>query len=146
MALKLEDIMEGLIQAGVSLADRKKTMAELEKIEQENKKERAESAGPKSKKEFVVLVRGDADLQNKLHQAWIVQRTVGSDNSNIVEDVKKVGRESNTMQKRKNKIVSTFAEVFRLVNRKFWKPEDILVKTKEPCQVIVIQEENINES
>ena len=145
MALKLDEIMDSLIQAGIDVKDRKKIIEELQKVEQEKKEEREANKAPKTKKEFVVLIRGDDDIKDKVQQAWVVQRTTGADNSNIVDQIKKVGRESNAAQKRNKNIVTLFREVFAHVKRKFWVPEDIMVKTKDPCQVVVINSESISD-
>jgi len=139
MALKLEDIMEGLIQVGIPLEERKKAMAEFERLEQEKKDDRDANKVPTCKKGFVVIMREGAE------QAWVVQRKDGADNSTLVDTIKKIAKESNNAQKRKKNIVRLYREVFYSVKRTFWKSEDILVKTKEPCQVVLLPSESVDE-
>ena len=143
MSLSKQEVNDILLNVGLDATARSKVIKEIEELEKEKKEERLDSAAPKSKKQFVVVIRGDAALKDKVQQAWVIQRKEDADNSTLVKTIAKVGKEFNLGQKRKKRMVNAFREVFQYVKRSFWKSEDILVKTKEPCQVVFIDEEYI---
>ena len=145
MSLSKQEVNDILLNVGLDATARSKVLKEIEELEKEKKEERLDSAAPKSKKQFVVVIRGDASLKDKIQQAWVVQRKEDADNTSLVKAIAKVGKEFNLGQKRKKRMVNAFREVFQYVKRSFWKAEDILVKTKEPCQVVFIEEEYITD-
>jgi len=145
MAINIDELNDLLTQAGIELEKRKLVLKEAEELEQEKKDEKAANKGPKATKEFVVIIRGEPELKDKIQQAWIVQRKAEADNSCLVNEIKEVAREFNVGQKRQKRVVNAFRDVFRYVKRSFWKPKDIMVKTKEPVQVVIIEKEYINE-
>lgn len=145
MSLKVpDDLNEILIQSGVDTALRSKIMKEAESLEADKKAEKSSNFGPKAKNKFVIMVRGDKTLADKVQQGWIIKVKENDDTNTLVERIKNAAKEQN-VNGRKKSIVNTFADVFKYLKRKFSKAHNWQPVTKEPAQVIVLEHEHINE-
>lgn len=142
MAIKIEDIVEALREEKIPANTIIAVQNKLEAIQEELKAER-KSDVPKAKNEFVIVVRGDAALSKVLQQGWVIQVPSGSDIQNLPSRFTDAAKEHNNKQKRKKNIIQKWSEFFHYCKRPFVKSRSINIKTKEPVQVVVLQNETI---
>ncbi len=144
MALNIDEIISALRDEKIDPKILVAVETKLEKIEQDKKADR--SSTPKGKNEFVIMVRGDAALKKILQQGWVVQVKKGSDIQNLPIALQAAAKDNNDSQKKKKAPVKTWRELFQYCKRPFLKNRDILVKTKEPVQVVVLLNEGVDEN
>lgn len=142
--LNLEDITEGLIQAGLDLPTRTKAIKELEKIEAEKKADRAGSGPAKSKKQYVIALRGPKSLESQISAGYIVQVSDTYNPDNLVSDMVAAGKDHDMNTKKKANFTETWIKFFEKIKRKFIKEKGILVKTKTAVRVVFLENEEVN--
>lgn len=145
MSLKIEDVIETLKRQKLDQKIIEKVTDELEQIEEENKAEKA-PAGPKQKKQFVIVVRGDESMKGKSLAGWVAQMNEGDDPSTLLSRMTKAAEAHNAAQKRKKHIVTSVADAFQYIKRKFSKEQNYLVKTKEYVQVVIVTEDQLDKN
>ncbi len=142
--LNLEEITEGLTQAGLDLATRQKAIKALEEIEKDKKADRADNATPKSKKQFVILLRGPASLKDTVSAGYIVQVSDTYDiQGKLLTDMVDASKEHNNNTKKKANLVNTWLNFFAKIKRGCVKSKGIAVKTKEAVQVVFLENEEV---
>lgn len=140
----IEDIIAVLREEKIAPQTLVNVESKLEKIAEEKKEDRVST--PRQKNEFVIVVRGDESLKKVLAQGWVVQVKSGADIQNLPSEFKEAAKENNASFKRKKSPVSTVRDFFAYVKRPFVKSRNINIKTKEPCQVVVLTSENITDN
>lgn len=144
MSLKIEEISEILIQAGLDSSVRSKILKEAQTLEEEKKTEKQDNKEPKQKNKLIIFIRGDKDLAAKVQSGWVV-KTAESDDTNTLESRIKIAAKEQNANGRKKSIVNTFAETFQYLKRKFSKAHAFQPMTKTCVEVVVLQNEFINE-
>ena len=142
MAIKIEDIIETLREEKIPANSIIAIQNKLEAIQEELKAER-KSEVPKTKNEFVIVVRGDSSLAKTLQQGWIVQVPAGSDIQNLGSKFTDAAKEHNNNQKRKKNIIQKWSDFFQYCKRTFVKTRNINIKTKQPVQVVVLEKDTV---
>lgn len=141
MSLKIEDIEKVLRDQKLDVAVIKKVVNELEAVEEENKADRG-SAAPKQKNQFVIVVKGSAELKDATNLAgWVVQIPEGDDVAQTLPRLKRAAAATVNAQKRKKRGISTVADAMQYSKRAFTKIENVQIKTKELVQVVVAPED-----
>lgn len=140
MSLKIEDIEKVLRDQKLDVAVIKKVVNELEAVEEENKAERGAGV-PKAKNQFVIVVKGSAELKDANLAGWVVQIPEGDDANQTLPRLKRAATATVNAQKRKKRAISTVADAMQYSKRAFTKIENIQVKTKELVQVVVAPED-----
>ncbi len=145
MSLKLDEITEALTQAGLDINARKKAIAIMEQMEKEKKEDRADNAVPKSKKQFVICLRGNGvDLKDKISAGYIVQVSDTYDiQGRLINDMVDASKEHNQNTKKKANFINTWLNLFAKVKRGCVKNKGIAVKTKEAVQVVFLENEEV---
>ncbi len=145
MSLNIDEITEGLTQAGLDLPTRQKALKALQEIEKEKKADRADNAAPKSKKQFVICLRGNAvELKDKISAGYIVQVSDTYDiQGKLIPDMVDASKEHNNNTKKKANLVNTWLQFFAKIKRGCVKSKGIAVKTKEAVQVVFLENEDV---
>lgn len=144
MSVKIEDIEDTLRKQKLDVAVIKNVVQELKEIEEENKAER--SGVPKAKNQFVIVVKGPAQLKGLSIGGWVVQIPEGQDVNDTLPRLKKAAAATVAAQKRKRRDIDTVADAMRLSKRKFTKEQNVHVKTKEMVQAIVVTEDSLDKA
>ena len=150
MALPIESVLS-IVRDHITDPTQRAAIAKaLQAAEKEVKSERAESAAPKAKKRFVVLIRGDATLKAAVSGgAWIVAENEGNDTNTLLSRIASAVRCSNDALKRNRatRTIKTFARAMEWLKPKAIKvasPEQPWsVKTKVPVEVLVVEQESL---
>ena len=132
----------------------KAIIKDLAAVQQEVEEDKPEK-GPKAKNKFVVLIRGDAALKDKVAGgAWVVSC---SDDETLVETYSGEGLWNRILKavryhndnpgkvKKRHKVIKTFFGAMNTLKPKTFKlTESVLsVKTREPVEVIVVEKDEI---
>lgn len=138
MSLKIDEVIETLRKLKVPSDLIVKAETELETIEQEKKDEKVD-AGPKAKSQFVTIL---LDPENKLRGlgdfvSLVVQVPEDHDVGLTINKINQSVYDQRAASKRKVKNIETVGEAASAVKRKFFKTNDVLIKTKEPVRVLV---------
>ena len=111
---------------------------ELEKVAEEIKEDNANSAGPKQKWEFVIILNDkEGYLKDKEIAGWVVQQESEADANSILGNLKDCAKAQNEVTKKKKNIISTLVELFEGLKPKFAKEKKLRVKTKELTRVLI---------
>ena len=145
MSIKLDELPELLIQAGVSDAKlRTAILQTARKLEDEKKSDGPSS--PKSKSKYTVLIRGTEETKKLLEnqEAFITKTPLDLDEDTIFNRIVVASARQNESVKKKGKIV-TFADYFAFIKSKFRKTDDTNVQnvTKQPVRIIVLTESDV---
>lgn len=142
MAIKIEELSDLLIQAGVEEKIRSLVLKEAKELEATKKEDRENDASPKAKSEFVIVVRGNEELAATLQQGWILSVPTGDDPTTLDGRFKAAMRTQMDAAKRKKPSFSSWFDFFRGVKRAFSKEQNFQPKTKEPVRVLVLTKDN----
>ncbi len=145
MAVKIPTVISILRDQKIDPKILTEIETKLEAVEADSKEERG-SAGPKAKNEFVIVVRGDAALKKILQQGWVLNVKEGFDIQTLPEVMKSIAADNNAGQKRKINPLKKWAEFFQHCKRRWLKVKDVHIKTKEPVQIVVLNDEEIEKT
>jgi len=144
MSLKLDEIQDALTQAGLDINARKKAISIMEQMEKEKKEDRADNSAPKSKKQYVICLRGPASLKDSVSAGYIVQVSDTYDiQGRLTSDMVDASKEHNQNTKKKANFVNTWLSFFAKIKRGCVKSKGIAVKTKEAVQVVFLESEDV---
>lgn len=141
--LNIEEIQDGLTQAGLDLATRQKALKVLQEIEQEKKESRAGGTAPKSKKQFVIAIRGPKSLESQIEAGYIVQVSETYNPDNLVTDLVSAAKEHNNNTKKKANFTNTWVQLFEKIKRPFVKSKGVAIKTKSAVRVVFLENEEV---
>jgi|TARA_B110000495_G_scaffold49432_1_gene41369 hypothetical protein len=144
MRLKEDDIEHVLTQKGVEQPKVKDIMSEIKRLEdQEAELAKQQSAARKKKK--MVLVASDPDgrfAQVVDCPVWVVQMNEEDNHTDVVEKINNATYAYNndilsgqTKSSKKNPVYKV-SESLEQVSAKYFKEEEISVKTKEPTVIV----------
>lgn len=142
MALKLDDIVSVLKEQKLDATTLQTVVKKLEQVEEENKAERG--SGPKQKNQFVVVLKGSAEMEGKEYAAWVTQIPDGEDHNTVLSRLKVAATNTDNAQKRKKKSFKTVSEAFRNTKPVFAKEQKLRIKTKDYVPVIVVVDEALS--
>ena len=141
--LNIEEITEGLVQAGLDLPTRQKAIKALEELEQEKKDNRGSSSAPKSKKQYVIALRGPKSLESQIAAGYIVQVAESYNPDNLVADLVDAHKDHNNNTKKKSNLINTWIIFFEKIKRACIKQKGIAVKTKSAVRVVFLENEDV---
>jgi hypothetical protein len=141
MSIKLDELQELLVQASIPNDKIKIVLQDAKDLEEKKKEEREANKAPKSKNEFVIVVRGDEQLKAALAQGWVMSVKTGDDVSTLPERFVKAAREHNSNVKKGKGTLLNWGDFFQRLKRVYSKMESFQIKTKEPVRVVVITNE-----
>lgn len=135
--ISLEEIEHTLSNQKLDKTIITKVITELTKKIEELKEDR--EPAPKTKNEFVIVLSDPAEeLKGKEFVGWLVSKPTGDDSGLILDKIRTAARETDEAKRRKkNTKMTTFADAFAGIKRKFIKDKNILIKTKESCRVLI---------
>lgn len=143
MKVSIETIQATLTRKKFPAAQVKETIDELKKLaHQENEAAKEDgNSGPKLKNQTVIVAVNDDSAAEKVLTdsfLYVVQIKEGEDHTKTLENLKRAAFNHNAESRsgRKNPILK-FGELFSVVKRKFTKDQNVNIKTKEPCIVLV---------
>ena len=144
MRLNEEDIEHVLTQKGVEQPKVKDIMSEIKRLEDEEA-ERAKLQSASRKKKKMVLVASDTDdrfMQVVDCPVWVLQMNEEDNHTDVIEKINSAtyaynndvlnGKKKNS---RKNPVYKV-SESLEQVTAKYFKEEEISVKTKEPTVIV----------
>jgi hypothetical protein len=141
--IEIDELQNLLIQAGVDQKTRSTIVKEAEELAAEKKAEKSENKEPKKKNEFVVIIRGDDEVEKAVQSAFVLQVPEGTADSTVIDRMLKAAKNQNNSAKRKKTFLSTWRDFFSFSKRKFTKEVDIQIKSKNAVPVYVLKTENI---
>lgn len=95
-----------------------------------------ESGTPKVKQEYVILVSDPNGIVTKDLTGWVLQIPEGEDCREVVEKIKKSAYNFNASKKGQKYPVSSIGQAIEAVPNKFFKPQDVKIKSKEAVYVV----------
>lgn len=138
--IKIEQIESVLRENKVNADVLQKVVSRLKDIEEENKPEKGAA---KAKSEFIIALRGDANLKAQVAAGWVIQVKEGDDPARLIDKMTKAANDHNAAIRKKALRIQTWAQLFSYIKRKFSKEQGFQPKTKNAVQVIVLENENI---
>lgn len=138
MAIKIEDVMQVLSEQKIEQTIINKVVNQLEAVEEDNKSEKA--TGPKQKRQFVIVVKGNEETKALNLAGWVVQIPADDDVNDVLPRLRAAASDTVAAQKRKRRAIETVSDAFRHSKAKILKEKKLLVKTKEIVTVIVAPE------
>lgn len=144
--IKIQELDELLINAGIDTAKRNQVIADAEKLE-EMKKEENKSNKLKTKYKFTVCIRGDEEIAQKVQEAWIIKTILDQDDNEIVPRIQKAVGIHNSIQKKLKNYIHNLGDFFEFIKRKITKEDEVnlQIMTKTPCRVVTLKNYNIAE-
>jgi hypothetical protein len=142
--LNITEIEEILLNVSVDKEIHNKIIQLAELLEQEKKNER-ESDAKKSKYKLTVFIRGDKELAEKVQQAWVTKTLEELPDETIVGKLQEAAGMHNAASKKKRNYITTFADLFEFLKRKFSKEVGVAISTKTPVRVIVLENSDVCE-
>lgn len=121
--------------------DVRKVAAIMEEVAMELKAEEEEKANrpPAVKKQFVVLLSdADGSLAKKDLTGWVLQIPEADNPATTPEKVITAAYEFNTTPKGRRMPIETIGEACEAISAKFFKEQQVWVKTKTPLLIIPV--------
>jgi hypothetical protein len=143
IALSKEEIVECLIQAGLSAEDRQKAIREIEAAEMEKKAEKDNK--PKRKKKLNIVVRtDDPSIVETVSAGWIIESPEEIPVEQLEDRMVTGAARHNDNAKSRGKVFR-WLEFFNFAKPKTLKDEDVLVgiKTKEAVEIVWLKSDTI---
>jgi hypothetical protein len=137
MSIKLDELASLLDDIDLTPAVRKSILQQAEQLEEEKKQEREENKLPKSKNQFVVVVKTHVEISDEDIVAHVFQIPQEYDPNNLLGDLVSATTDHNLSQKRKKNVLEEFDDVTK-IKRAFLKPKNIHVKTKDDWTRVVV--------
>jgi hypothetical protein len=139
MNVNLDDVKAALQKQQLPAATVQLVVAELKQAAELKKEERTTEKAHNSKNQFVVVLSDPKnELAGKDFVAWVAQIPEDDAPLTVIDKVNKSAWDYNAGTRAGQKApIKTISEAFEFVKRKFFKENKVLVKTKEPVQVII---------
>jgi hypothetical protein len=136
MSLSINEVAQ-VLAAKLAPEKVREVVQELNTIEAEKKEDRAEN-GPKQKNQYAfVLLDPNNALKGQQFVGLVVQYPENESPNEILPKIYNAAYTQNRTAKRKRWSLNTVAEAAESVKRKFFKEQNIHVKTKEVVPVII---------
>jgi len=129
----IDEILDLLSNATVAVDEAAKTEEEAVDASEETAEEEGE---PKPKQQFVIVVSDPNKLITNDLVGWVLQIPEDSDVATVLDSVKKGAYNFNASKKGRKYPVSSIGQAIANVPSKFFKTENLKIKTKEPVYVV----------
>jgi len=130
---KIDEILDLLSNATVAVDEAAKTEEAIDASEETGNDEEGE---PKPKQQFVILVSDTNKIITKDLVGWVLQIPENDDVATVVDSIKKGAYNFNASKKGQKYPVSSIGQAIANVPNKFFKTENLKIKTKEPVYVL----------
>ena len=158
MSLRVEELQNILIEAGIE-ADKRNVVLKLAREAEEEAKASKEAEGDenKNKYRFVVLVRGDEETQKRVAGgAWLTQIVEDDDGTSLQRGLISAAARQNELANRPKKgkqgrkakggIIKSWVELFNWLKPKTLNEvtnKGVKIKSKMPVEVQVLETEDV---
>ena len=130
----IDEILELLSNATVAVDEAAKTEEEAVDVSKETGND--EEGEPKPKQQFVILVSDTNGIINKDLVGWVLQIPENDDVATVLDSIKSGAYNFNASKKGQKYPVSSIGQAIANVPNKFFKTNNLKIKTKEPVQII----------
>ena len=130
----IDEILELLSNATVAVDEAAKT--EEEAVDASEETGNDEESEPKPKQQFVILVSDTNGIINKDLVGWVLQIPENDDVATVLDSIKSGAYNFNASKKGQKYPVSSIGQAIANVPNKFFKTNNLKIKTKEPIQII----------
>ena len=130
----IDEILELLSNATVAVDEAAKTEEEAVDVSEETGND--EEGEPKPKQQFVILVSDTNGIINKDLVGWVLQIPENDDVATVLDSIKNGAYNFNASKKGQKYPVSSIGQAIANVPNKFFKTNNLKIKTKEPIQII----------
>lgn len=137
MKVSIEDVNKSLNSHEIDAVTRNKILSDLEQAINAAREEKT----PKQKNQFVMIVSDPEGEIKKDYVGWVVQMPEEDSPALAVERIIKGAYEYNQSKRGQKKPVKSIGEAIEAVTRKYFKEENVSIKTKEP--ILLIKTNNI---
>jgi hypothetical protein len=138
MNVSIEEVEAKMLELKIDPTKVSQVITELEKVAEEIKEERAATAGPKQKWEFVIVLDDkEGLLTGKEIAGWVVQQPTDGDSNLILSKLADAAKAQNEVTKKKANIINDLTSLFGHLKSKFTKEKNVRIKTKELTRVII---------
>ena len=131
---KINEILDLLSNATVAVDEAAKT--EEEAVDASEETGNDEESEPKPKQQFVILVSDTNGIINKDLVGWVLQIPENDDVATVLDSIKSGAYNFNASKKGQKYPVSSIGQAIANVPNKFFKTNNLKIKTKEPIQII----------
>jgi Ser/Thr protein kinase RdoA (MazF antagonist) len=136
--IAIEDIAQALQEAKIPKEQQGIVLNHLQQVVEEEKAQKEAEKIPTQKNEFGVVI---FDAENKLagmeFTASVFTIKQGDDMGAVLGKISQAARDQNATSKRKKWNFDSLGSAIQGLKRKFIKPYNINLKTKNPCRVLV---------
>jgi hypothetical protein len=130
----IDEILDLLSANTVAVDEAVKTEEEIVNVSEETGND--EEPEPKPKQQFVILVSDpNKQIKNDL-VGWVLQIPEDQDVATVVDSIRKSSYNFNASKKGNRYPVSSIGQAIANVPNKFFKTNEIKIKTKEPVQIL----------
>jgi hypothetical protein len=130
---KIDEILDLLSNATVAVDEAAKPEEGVDPTEETGNDEESE---PKPKQQFVVLVSDTTNIITKNLVGWVLQIPEDDDVATVIDSIKTGAYNFNASKKGQKYPVSSIGQAIANVPNKFFKTNNLKIKTKEPVQII----------
>ena len=132
---KIDEILDLLSNATVAVDEAAKAEEE-EGVDPAEKTGNDEEGEPKPKQQFVMLVSDTTGIITKDLVGWVLQIPEDDDVATVIDSIKTGAYNFNASKKGQKYPVSSIGQAIANVPNKFFKTNNLKIKTKEPVQII----------
>ena len=130
---KINEILDLLSNATVAVDEVAKAEEGVDPAEETGNDEEGE---PKPKQQFVMLVSDTTGIITKDLVGWVLQIPEDNDVATVIDSIKTGAYNFNASKKGQKYPVSSIGQAITNVPNKFFKTNNLKIKTKEPIQII----------
>jgi hypothetical protein len=131
---KIDEILDLLSNATVAVDEAAKT--EEEAVDASEETGNDEESEPKPKQQYVMLVSDTNKIITKDLVGWVLQIPEDDDVATVLDSIKSGAYNFNASKKGQKYPVSSIGQAIANVPNKFFKTNNLKIKTKEPVQII----------
>jgi hypothetical protein len=132
---KIDEILDLLSNATVAVDEAAKAEEE-EGVDPAEETGNDEEGEPKPKQQFVMLVSDTTGIITKDLVGWVLQIPEDDDVATVIDSIKTGAYNFNASKKGQKYPVSSIGQAIANVPNKFFKTNNLKIKTKEPVQII----------
>jgi len=130
---KINEILDLLSNATVAVDEAAKVEEAVDASEETGNDEEGE---PKPKQQYVMLVSDTNKIITKDLVGWVLQIPEDDDVATVIDSIKTGAYNFNASKKGQKYPVSSIGQAIANVPNKFFKTNNLKIKTKEPVQII----------
>jgi hypothetical protein len=130
---KIDEILDLLSSNTVAVDEAAQTEEAVDASEETGNDEESE---PKPKQQYVMLVSDTNKIITKDLVGWVLQIPEDDDVATVIDSIKNGAYNFNASKKGQKYPVSSIGQAIANVPNKFFKTNNLKIKTKEPVQII----------